>query len=502
MQLITIFLGLILGAILISLSSIVHRKLPYYLSLFIQLITLNYFLDILWSSFNCNNQTWLAVSNIPWIPILGANIHLIVDGFSGILIILTLLLSIVATIYAKDLENPAFFHTNLFVMLIGIIGIFLSADLLLFFFCWELMLVPMYLLIVRYQQVDIKNVAFKFLIYTQTSGLFMLLSIIALYFIQAHQSYIYSFDLNDIRNVKLSYGIAAILMTGFLIAFLVKLAVIPFHGWVPPLFKAGPLAVILVGILVKTGAYGIFRIVLPIFPELSIMFAPTAMAIGVVTIIYAAFLAYTSNDIRNIAAYSSISHTGFILIGIYSYHILGWYGVTYQIIASALAIAGLLVLAQLLYHRTQTYDIRQMGGLWSQKAGLSGSGMLIILATLGLPGLANFIAEFLILTGTFQQNIFAAIFASMGLILAAAYSLRIVQKIFAGNYTLPAPIKDITLKDKIVFMVFSVLLIFFGLYSKPITKLTLHTFENILFNEPNHEIPNENPNEVSVKVFK
>jgi NADH-quinone oxidoreductase subunit M len=498
---------LIFGAILALISKKINDQLPYYIAIVCQIISLIviFFLlpDIAKVKFS---SSAVYDYNIPWISVIGTNFHLSVDGFSFIFIVLTLFLGILGTLLSKNIkEDTGFFHFNMLLLLAGIMGIFMAADLLLFFFFWELMLVPMYFLLAKYLYNPEKNehVPFKFLLYTQLSGLFMLVSILALFFIHGHQTNIYSFEINDLMQTNLSLSISALLMLGFLLAFLVKLPIIPFHGWMPATFISAPLGIILTGILIKTGAYGIFRFIIPLFPEASVLFAPTAMALGIFTVLYAGFIAFSSNDIRKIAAYSSISHTGYILVGIYAFNMLAWQGVVFQMIASALAIGGLAIFSEMLYSRTQTYDITKLGGLLGKTPVLSGFGMFISIAILGLPGLANFIAEFLILAGTFQKSVIVAVLVSLGIVLAAAYSLRIIQKLFVGEYSGPAVIKDFSIKEKIIMSLLTIILVLFGFYTRPITQTTENALQNLMFLDSHNNIPNPDNknNAASVKLY-
>ncbi|MEJ5264294.1 MAG: NADH-quinone oxidoreductase subunit M [Bacteroidales bacterium] len=497
-----IILILIAGAVLAALTSRWQNRLSFYISILSQLGAFGLALGLLFSASHITFSQSIYDLNISWIPVIGANLHLSADGLSLLLIVFTLFLGLIGSWLSKNLPQPGFFHFQFLILLAGINGIFMAADLLLFFFFWEMMLVPMYFLMARYRDASqSENTPFKFLFYTQVSGLIMLLGILTLFFIHGRQTSIYTFELSELINTTLPLPISLLIMLSFVLAFLVKLPVIPFQGWMPAAFSASPLAVILTGILVKTGAYGILRLAIPLFPEASVLFAPTAMALGVVTILYAGFIAYSSNDIRRIAAYSSISHTGFIIIGLYAFNLMSWQGVIYQMIASAISVGGLAILAESLYTRTQTYDITQMGGLWSKASVFSGFGLFISLALLGLPALANFVAEFLILAGTFQQSITVAVLASLGIVVAAAYSLRIVQKVYVGEYKGPEQISDFTLREKLIMGILAIVLVVLGMYSRPITQTTEKMLKQTLIldtEQPTYQLPD---NAASVKLF-
>ena len=269
-------------------------------------------------------------------------------------------------------------------------------------------------------------------------------------------------------------------MLGFLVAFLVKLPVIPFHGWLPASFKDAPLSAVFTGLLIKTGAYGIIRFAVPLFQESSKYFADAAFVIGIITILYGAFIAFTKDDLREIAAYSSISHMGFILLGIYAFNQISWQGVVVQMIASGVSTSALLIIASSLLKRTGTCNISQLGGLWEKVPVLSGIGTFIAMASLGLPGTGNFIAEFLILSGTFKVSIFITIIASIGLVAGAAYSLRIIQKIFVGNKNAEYEMHDFSWIEKISVGALIVITLWIGVKPQPILNRSKAVIEKIL----------------------
>jgi NADH-quinone oxidoreductase subunit M len=415
-----------------------------------------------------------------WISVLNTSIHLGIDGLSYIMILLTLFMGFIAILISEKTDHEGFYYFNTLLMIFGITGIFLAVDLFLFFFFWEMMLLPIYLLMVINSKEDDSKTSFRFFVYTQASGLILLLSLLILYIIRGKEQGWFSFDFFNLTGTFILPKISAILLIGFLLAFFVKLPVFPVHGWLPRSFVVAPVTAIVAGLLIKTGAYGIIRFAVPLFPEGSIMLANWIMALGVITIIFGAFMAYTQTDLRLIAAYSGISHMGFILIGLFSFQTLAWQGVIIQMIASAISTSALLMVAFALLRRTGTCNINQMGGLWEKVPVLSGLGLFFAIASLGLPGLGNFIAEFMILAGVFKVNILVSILASVGLIAAVAYSLRIVQKIFVGNKNSEWNIPDLSWIEKIVLGSLVVVSLWIGLYPKPIIDRTKTVIENVL----------------------
>ncbi len=327
---------------------------------------------------------WLRELRLPWIPRFGIELHLALDGLSLVLIALTGFLGILAVLcsWKEVQEGIGFFHLNLLFVLGGVVGVFLAVDLFLFFVFWEMMLVPMYFLIALWGHSEPGGktstyAAVKFFIYTQASGLLMLAAILALVFAHQAETGELTFSYQALLTTTLSNELALLLMLGFFIAFAVKLPVVPFHGWLPDAHAQAPTAgsVDLAGILLKTGAYGLLRFALPLFPEASAQFAPVAMGLGVLGIFYGALLACGQRDIKRLIAYTSISHMGFVLIGIYSGSTLALQGAVVLMVAHGLSAAGLFVLSGQLYERLHTRDMTRMGGLWGRLGSLPVSGV-------------------------------------------------------------------------------------------------------------------------------
>lgn len=413
------------------------------------------------------NNPWLIDHKISWIPSFGINFHLALDGLSLIMIILTLFIGLIAVIISWNeiREKSGFFHFNILWILAGITGVFLSIDLFLFYFFWELMLVPMYFLIGIYGHENRIYASFKFFIYTQAGGLLMFLAILALYFIHGSQTGIYSFNYLDLIDTRLSKSVSYVLMLGFLAAFLIKLPVVPLHNWLPDAHTEAPTAgsVILAGLLLKTGAYGLIRFVIPLFPQAALDFAPIGMILGVVGILYGAKLAFAQTDLKRLVAYTSVSHMGFVMLGVFSFTRMAYQGVVIQMIAHAISTGALFVLVGQLQERLHTRDMNRMGGLWAQVPVMGSMGMIFAMASLGLPGLGNFLAEFLILTGAFKVNVTMASLASLGLVASMIYSLRIVQKVFLEKETIPWKLPDLSIREKSVFAALLIAILYIGL---------------------------------------
>lgn len=402
---------------------------------------------VLWASGDFSvpgtgESQWLLEWRVPWIPRFGIEVHLALDGLSLILVALTGLLGALAVLcsWNEIVERVGFFHLNLLFVLGGVVGVFLALDLLLFFLFWEVMLVPMYFLIALWGHSGPKGqsrirAATRFFIYTQASGLLMLVAILGLVFVHFSNTGEITFSYGALLNADVPDNVALWLMLGFFIAFAVKLPVVPFHGWLPDAHSQAPTAgsVDLAGILLKTAAYGILRFAIPLFPEQSQAFAPVAMALGLVGIIYGAVLACGQQDIKRLIAYASISHMGFLLIALYSGSELAIQGAIVIIVAHAFSSSALFILSGQIYERVHTRDMRLMGGLWSRIPVLPGFTLFFLAASLGMPATANFIGEFMVLFGTFRSAPVVVAIASVGLVLAAIYSLLMMQRVHFGR---------------------------------------------------------------------
>lgn len=471
MILIYLIVILLAGAILASVTGKKNHAVPRIISLAALLVDLIITMLYVFQSTPADKD-WLIDIKLRWIPAFGISLHLALDGLSLVMLILTFFLGIISVIISwKEIDSRVgFFHFNLLLILAGITGVFLSLDLFLFYFFWELMLVPMYFLIGIWGHENRTAASNKFFLYTQASGLLMFIAIIALYFVHGHSSGSYTFDYMKLLGTTMPASTAFLIMLGFLAAFLVKLPVVPLHNWLPDAHTEAPTAgsLILAALLLKTGAYGLIRFIVPLFPEASLSFAPVGMLLGVVGILYGAKLAFAQTDLKRLVAYTSVSHMGFVILGVFSFNELAYQGVVVQMIAHGISTGALFVLVGQLYERIHTRDINKMGGLWEKVPVMGAVGLIFSMASLGLPGLGNFIAELLVLLGAFKANILMSCLASLGLIAATIYSLRIVQKVFLGHQNSEWKILDLTLREKVVSALLVVAIVWLGLFPQPV----------------------------------
>ncbi len=488
MILAVLIMTLLLGGLLAGLLERRFRGAARWISLITLLLVLGLLVQIWWAfsdglAVNDADSAFLVFTR-SWIPALGIEFHLELDGLGLVMVMLTGFLGLIAVAVSWEqiTEKVGFYYFNLLWTLAGIMGVFLAFDLFLFYLFWEVMLVPMYFLISIWGSANRIYAAYKFFIYTQLGGLLMLLSILGLYFIHGSATGSYTYDYWDLLDTPLGPIQSSWLMFGFLIAFLIKLPVLPLHNWLPDAHSEAPTAgsVILAGLLLKTGAYGLLRFVLPFFPEAAQQIALPAMILGVCGILYGAKLAFSQTDLKRLVAYTSVSHMGFVVIGVFAFNALALQGVIMQLIAHGLSTGALFVLAGILYQRTGTRDIEKLGGLWATVPKMGVAGLILVLASLGLPGLANFVAEFMTLAGTFMTSRVIAVIAALGLIAAAVYSLRIMQKVFLEKKKTELKIKDLSITESLAMASVVFFLVFLGVYPDPVNKTVEPTVKEII----------------------
>lgn len=415
---------------------------------------------------------WIEELDLPWIPQLGIHFHLALDGLSLLMVVLTLFLGILSVLasWSEITEGVGFFHWNLMWILAGITSVFLAVDLFLFYFAWELMLIPMYFLIAIWGHGNRTYAALKFFLFTQISGLLMLVAILALVYLRYQATGVLTFQYEELLGTAVPPGMAMWLMLGFFVAFAVKMPVFPFHPWLPDAHTEAPTAgsVILAGLMLKTGAYGLIRFVVPLFPDAAQRFAPVALALGVAGILYGAILAFAQTDLKRLVAYTSVSHLGFVLLGIFAWNELALQGAVVTMIAHGVSTGGLFVLVGALQERIHTREMDRMGGLWTTIPRFSGAAMVFALASLGLPGLADFVGEFLVLLGVWQANRLAAVLATIGVLAATFYALRFIQRAFHGPNTNQWTLRDLRPREALVVGSMIAVLLWLGLYPRPV----------------------------------
>ena len=464
-------------------------KLPRYIALIGMLITLG-LTFALWQTGTFNYElgakvpSWSAEFMLPWIQTLGINIHLAVDGLSLLMVGLTALLGVLAVgcSWGEIQKNVGFFHLNLLWSLGGVIGVFLAIDMFLFFFFWEMMLVPIYFLIALWGHKGAEGksrvyAATKFFLYTQVAGLIMLIGILGLVVYGYMMTGMIGFDYNYLLAVantldKELPAVAFAFMLCLFVGFAVKLPVFPLHGWLPDAHAQAPTAgsVDLAGILIKTAAYGLLRFVIPFFPAASAQFADIAIIFGLIGIFYGAWCAFQQTDMKRLLAYTSISHMGFVLLAIYAGNILTFQGLMIMMLAHGLSSAALFIMCGQVYERVHTRDMRLMGGIRGQFPYLAFFLMFFVAALVGIPGLGNFIGEFLILMGSYAKFPVFTILAAVSLVFAGLYGLILIHKALFGTPNEEQQqhynnlLKDLNAREVVILLICAFGLLWLGLY--------------------------------------
>jgi NADH-quinone oxidoreductase subunit M len=389
-----------------------------------------------------------------WIPDLGVRYQLGVDGISLFLILLTALLwagvTVFSTFRMPDRRRIYFFMLGLGET--ATLGAFLAQDLLLFVLFFDLMLVPFWFLIGAFGGENRIAATTKMIVYTLVGSLLMLVAAIATAILASDQVGQLSFSLADLRTHTLSSGSQEWIFLFFAAAFLIKMPAVLVHGWLPDAYRAAPLPVLalLAGVLSKVGAYGFLRVALPLYPQATVQFQELILLIGVASILYGSVMAFTQTNVRLIAGYSSIAQLGFITIGIFSLRPDGADGSVLQMVNHGLVVAPIFLIVALLWERSGSEDLARLGGLAMRAPVLAALFLIVTLATLAMPGSANFIGEFYILIGVFQAKIVYAFVAMIGVALAAFYAIRLFQRTMHNRLAEDADSREIALRDAAV----------------------------------------------------
>ena len=412
------------------------------------------------------------VERIPWMPAFGIGYIVGIDGISLFLVLLTTFLMPLAIVASWTVQDRI--KEYLFFMLVletGMLGAFVALDLFLFYVFWEVMLVPMYFLIGVWGGTRRIYAALKFVVYTMAGSLPMLVAIIYLASRYAHVNQVMTFDLLQLYNLRLPVNEQIWLFLAFGLSFAIKVPLFPFHTWLPDAHVEAPTAgsVILAGVLLKMGTYGFLRFAMPLFPDAALVLTPMIIALAVIGIIYGASVAMMQPDLKKLVAYSSVSHLGFVMLGLFALNIQGIQGGIYQMVSHGLSTGALFLLVGMLYDRRHTRMIADFGGLWHQLPVFSVLFLIVTFASIGLPGLNGFIGEFLILLGAFSVKPGWTAAAASGVILGAIYMLWMFRRVFFGPMTHPEnqKLSDLNRRELLILAPVIALIIIMGIYPQP-----------------------------------
>ncbi len=435
--------------------------------------------------------------NVPWITSPPIHFHMGVDGLSIFLVILTTLLtpiSILASWNSIQHRVKEFFIA-LLMLEVGVVGVFFSLDLFLFFLFWEIMLIPMALLIGIWGHERRIYAAVKFVLYTMAGSILMLVGILWLYNATG------TFDLVEIQralqtgNLVLPAQTEMLLFLAFFVAFAIKVPLFPLHTWLPDAHVEAPTAgsVILAGVLLKMGTYGMMRFCLPLFPLASRKAAPYVAVLAIIGIIYGALVAMVQPNLKKLVAYSSVSHLGFVVLGIFSFNAIAMQGAIYQMLAHGITTGALFLLVGMLYDRRHTFEIKQYGGLATPMPRLSAFFLFVALASLGLPLLNGFVGEYLILLGTYIVHWQWAAWASTGVILSACYLLWSYQRVFFGEITVEKnkTLPDASERERFILAIMSIVILWMGIGSAFLTRRTATATDTIRKSMQRQQWPEE-----------
>jgi NADH-quinone oxidoreductase subunit M len=418
------------------------RKIALIVSLLVLAETL-----LLWSRFNPASADFQFVERHGWITAFGITYFVGVDGISLLLLVLTGFLTPLALLSSWESIHKKTKGFCIFVLLLesAMMGVFVSLDLFLFYVFWDAMLVPMYFLIGIWGYERRVYASIKFILYTMAGSVLMLLAILGLAYVHSTTRGGYSFDLLALYDMRIDPHLQFFFFLAFALAFAIKVPLFPFHTWLPDAHVEAPTAgsVLLAGVLLKMGTYGFVRFAFPLFPTAALFFAPYLAGLAVVGIIYGALVAMVQPDLKKLVAYSSVSHMGFVVLGIAAMNTQGVQGAVYQMLNHGVSTGGLFLIVGMLSDRRHTRLISEFGGLKKVMPHLVAAFLIITLSSIGLPGLNGFVGEFLILLGAFRWDVRLAAFAATGVVLSATYMLWMFQRVNYG----PVSEKNAALAD-------------------------------------------------------
>jgi NADH-quinone oxidoreductase subunit M len=427
----------------------------------------------LWFQYNAQNPEYQFVEQVSWIPSIGAQYFLGVDGFSVLLILLTTLMGFIACLssWTAITERVKEYYVFLLVLQTGMLGAFMALDFLLFFLFWEVMLVPMYFLIGIWGSANRLYSAIKFFLYTLVGSVVMLLGILALYFAYHQATGVYTFDVTRYQTHGFATNLQWWVFLAFFLGFAIKVPMFPFHTWLPDAHTDAPTAgsVILAAVLLKMGTYGFIRFSLPILPEASRAFVPMMVTLSIIGIIYGALVAMAQRDWKRLVAYSSVSHMAMVMLGMFALNPVGITGSIVQQLNHGISTGALFLLVGVVYERRHTREIAEYGGLSKVMPVYAAIFLLMTMSSIGLPTLNGFIGELLILQGVFAVSMAWAGVAAAGIVLGAAYMLWLYQRTMFGKIENPKneALADVGLREAALFAPLIVLAVWIGLYPKP-----------------------------------
>ena len=435
------------------------------------------------TNFEPNKSGFQFLDYGSWVPDFSIMYKVGVDGLSLIMVFMTTLITFIAVPSAWNYiqERRKLFYSLLLMLETAMIGVFVSLDLVLFYIFWEAMLIPMALIIGIWGGERRIYSALKFFIYTFAGSIFLLVGLIVLFVAHGHVTGNYTFDLVEFTRLHLPLELQKWLFWAFFIAFAIKVPIWPFHTWLPDAHVEAPTpgSVILAGVLLKMGTYGFLRFSLPLFPDAYKLYAPVIFVLGVIAIIYTALVALVQEDVKKIVAYSSVSHMGFVMIGLFSLNAQGIEGAIFQMLNHGFVSAALFIVVGIIYERLHTRNVSKMGGLTEFAPKLAVLAMVFTMASVGLPGTSSFIGEFLTILGGLKAAKWVGVLMALGVIFGAAYMLYMYRNVFFLEPKVKS-FKDIDLRELLTLSFVAILVVWFGFFPEIIMEFFHNYVSEIL----------------------
>ena len=482
----------VIGAVLVLLMGKGRDNAVRQLTLAVSLLTFALSL-YMWWHFDPNSADYQFVERHSWLPDFGISYHIGIDGISLFLVVLTTFLTPIALLSSWESITDRVVLFSFFMLLLeaAMIGVFVSLDLFVFYVFWDAMLIPMYFLIGIWGYEKRIYASIKFMLYTMAGSVLMLLAIIALAYYHQTVTGVVSFDLVDLYAINIPVQMQTWFFLAFAVAFAIKVPLFPFHTWLPDAHVQAPTAgsVILAGVLLKMGTYGLLRFAFPLFPIAALQWAPVIATLAVIGIVYGALVAMVQPDMKKLVAYSSVSHLGVVVLGLCALNVQGVQGAVYQMLAHGISTGGLFLIVGMLSDRRHTKLIAEYGGLKAVTPKLVAAFLLVTLASIALPGMNGFIGEFLILLGSFQSTHIShwfAVVAATGVILSAVYMLWMFQRVNYGPITNPknAGLRDLSPREWVVIVPIIAMAILMGvmpgIFLKPMEASVRKVVEHVV----------------------
>jgi NADH-quinone oxidoreductase subunit M len=450
---------------------------------------------IMYKEYNGSTGGYQFIERYHWLKSYGISFHVGVDGISLILIVLSAILSLISVISSFKSVSSRYkeYMITLLFLQTGMTGVFAAMDMFLFFIFWEVILIPMFILIALWGGKERIYASIKFFLFTLAGSTMMLISIIYIAYMCAEQTGHISYDFTDIFRLKIDPGIQLILFLAFALSFAIKVPLFPFHTWLPDAHTEAPTAgsVILAGVLLKMGTYGFLRFNLPLFPDAAAVMAPYMIGLSIVGIIYGALMAMVQPDMKKLVAYSSVSHMGFIMLGIFSLNEEGLTGAVLQMINHGISTGMLFLLVGMIYDRRHTRLIADYGGIARTVPVFATFFMIAALSSIGLPGMNGFVGEIMIMIGGFMVRPLYGILAASGVILSAVYMLWMYKRVIFGPVTHEEnnTLKDLDYRERLILVPLVLLIFWIGIYPQPLISKYKSSVNSIVQIHEKHSIP-------------